>query len=1090
MTDLNIFLISSKELEPERKTIVAFANSLNTALEKQDMHVTIVERENLKASTEDNSEEHNNELSKCDICIALFWTKINKRIKKQFDLAVKLLNRNKSKKVYAYFKEGNEATTALKEFRDSLFAKHRLLYTSFGNPDTLKAHFLLQVIEYIKFHHDRRFEHNNVIEIENGKVAAGGREYVDLTNVPFAGNNERYKYLQQNIRDKQELMTYIPSDHADYEKHATELQEMKGKLSKMGTDLWDTALVLTELSGSEHRPRFRRAMELFFNGDDKGAQAVLNEEEIEEEKRKKVQASIEEYRLKIKELENDDASDNSRQIVSLYKKAVMAARNNAAEDEYTDLLWDFIAYLNEQDFNANGTDIHYEECLDWIKDITYNESEENKYGYYCLYLLADFHRVKGDLAKAECEYKESLDIQRKLLTEGGIDMQSFALCIEDYAILKSQRNSHDEALNLIKEALALKYEQYKKKVSPDSTINYARCLSVYGYILLHAEKNDEAIQTFENSIGIYKQLIEKSPDDFDLYAMLAMDIGNLSTIYKSMYQYEVAKEKHQEALGIFEFLYEKQPSLPYGHDYATSLLNLGCLYYQMKLPKESIPYITKALELFIQLENINPEAYKDDIAHCLMNRGLSYSVLAKYDNSENDFSGAIAIYRQLTQKQEDVYAERMAACLCRHCQLLREKQEYDQAIIECSEAVEIYRNLANAYPETYQIQLANALSSLGSMRVQMNDGEIAERELNEAIQIIMNHKYKDLCEIDLASCFIYLGRNYYYCLDKADDAIEALHKSLDIYNSKNNIDGADYNNEIAMIYGDLGNAYLWKKDSPTAIRMYNKGISTFENMPNKTIANNSKLALLLNNLAWLYYKNGEIEKAEPLARRAVEIEGERCLSLGFDSKDMLNYKDTLDRILEEKDKANETKEAKTEPAAADISAEITYIKRKTLKSGKDKKKIGIVFTINGEKIPVFFDSKVQTMIYVCTLLCKKLDTKMYKKEFSREESHSLPWLREVYKKIDLSKSRDFDDWFDAVENNDGRPLNQAKSQTVNKIKKALAGQADGINYCIVETKKDKYGNSYYDLKIHPDKIIVSQELHSLIDDRWPYFMKL
>lgn len=715
--ELNIFLISSEELEPERKTIVALANSLNATLGMQGIHVTIVECENLGAFTEDNSEEHNNKLSKCDICIALFWTKIEERIKKQFDLAVELLNRNRLKKVYPYFKEGNEATTALKEFRDSLFAKHRLLYTSFGNPDTLKAHFLLQVIEYIKFHHNRRFEHNNIIEIENDKVlAAGGREYVDLTNVPFAGNNERYKYLQQNIRDKQELMTYIPSDHADYEKHATELQEMKGKLSKMGTNLWDTALVLTGFSGSEHRPRFRRAMELFFNGDDKGAQAVLNEEEIEESGRIK-RENVERYRI---------------------------------NKEY----------------------------------------------------LRDYYRF------------------------------------------------------------------------------------------------------------------------------------------------------------------------------------------------------------------------------------------------------------------------------------LSEKQDYDEVIIGYNKAIDFYRNLANVYPEKYQPMLADILSSLGDIRIQMNDGEVAEKELNEAIQMIMKYKHKKGYDTILAKCFLYLGRNYYYCLDKADDAIKALHQSLDIYNSKN---GADYNNEIAMIYGNLGNAYLWKKDSPTAIQMYNKAVSTIENAPNKTIANNSKLALLLNNLAWLYYKNGEIEKAEPLARRAVELEEKKSFASGSDSKDISIYKDTLDRILEEKDKANETKEAKTEPAAADISAEITYIER----NGRNRKKTGIVFTINGEKIPVFFDSTVQTMIYVCTLLCKKLDTKMYRDKFYREDSRTRLWLQKVFEAIYPYREKNFNKWLERIKNNDGHPLSQAKSQIVTKIKNALAGQADGIkNYCIVETKFNKYRNSYYDLKIHPDNIIVPQEWHSLIDDKW------
>jgi tetratricopeptide (TPR) repeat protein len=86
----------------------------------------------------------------------------------------------------------------------------------------------------------------------------------------------------------------------------------------MESSLWDTALMITRLSSTKCSERLKRAMDMFSAGDNKGAQAVLNEEEIErdvehnlhliqlgEEGRKGLKINIEEYRLKIKTLENE-----------------------------------------------------------------------------------------------------------------------------------------------------------------------------------------------------------------------------------------------------------------------------------------------------------------------------------------------------------------------------------------------------------------------------------------------------------------------------------------------------------------------------------------------------------------------------------------------------------------------------------------------------------------------------------------------------------------------------------------------------------------------------------------------------------------
>ena len=114
----------------------------------------------------------------------------------------------------------------------------------------------------------------------------------------------------------------------------------------------------------------------------------------------------------------------------------------------------------------------------------------------------------------------------------------------------------------------------------------------------------------------------------------------------------------------------------------------------------------------------------------------------------------------------------------------------------------------------------------------------------------------------------------------------------------NHHNGANFDTEIGMAYGDLGNAFHAKKDIASAIKMFKKSIESLESFTNSTDIQNSNLANTFNNLAWLYYKEGNIAEAEPLARKAVELEEILCTAVGSDTRSIANFRDTLDKILE------------------------------------------------------------------------------------------------------------------------------------------------------------------------------------------------
>lgn len=339
MKTLKIFLASSNELETEREMMAALANSLNTVLERQSVNVIVVQWENLDASMGVNhkQDDYNEKLRECDMCMVLYWTKFGMYTKIELETAFNELKAGHNpKKVYVYFKEDDsKVSDELKGFRDSFPTEYGHFYTPFSNFDTLKAHFLLQFMEYL----GQTIKDSNFAEIRNGKVVIDGKEYVDINKIPFAGNNEEYNELKDEIIELQEDLEDMSPDSPRYAKKAEKLLKLKEKMQAMESSLWDTALMITRLSTTNCSERLERAMQLFNKGDNKGASAILNEYEIDrdvkhnlqlvklgEEGRKGLMMNLKEYELKAGAVESEMSTGWEEELLNLRVKILDLTR--------------------------------------------------------------------------------------------------------------------------------------------------------------------------------------------------------------------------------------------------------------------------------------------------------------------------------------------------------------------------------------------------------------------------------------------------------------------------------------------------------------------------------------------------------------------------------------------------------------------------------------------------------------------------------------------------------------------------------------------------------------------------------------------
>ena len=402
-----IILSADKSLQQERMELADLVENLNHSLENRDAKILMLVWDGSEAKTDDFKEK----VSNTDICLTLYYDTFDAFTQSELDMAYQSLCDGKNpKKIYVYFKEGETISRQLQEFRDSFPTKYGHFYCSFSNIDTLKADFLLQFMEY----QSKNIGSINMLKINNGKVTIDGKEYVDLKNVPFAGNNEEYNLLLKSIKKTQKLLSITDEDDPDYADYAADLQYMKEKLSKMESSLWDTALMITRLSSTKCSERLKRAMDMFSAGDNKGAQAVLNEEEIErdvehnlhliqlgEEGRNGLKMNVEEYELKIKTIKNEYADSWESRIFDIYKKVC----NSINETHLSfDELYTFrnVAYrsLTEDiiDFDSHSllNSIIHDVCLETLRFVL-NSLHSDITSKICSYKrLAEAYLLKED----------------------------------------------------------------------------------------------------------------------------------------------------------------------------------------------------------------------------------------------------------------------------------------------------------------------------------------------------------------------------------------------------------------------------------------------------------------------------------------------------------------------------------------------------------------------------------------------------------------------------------------------------------------------------------------------------------------------
>ena len=721
---ITIFLASSDELIHDRNSFHSFIATLDDIYEPRGVRIKLKRWEDFTAHCTGTrtQDDYNRIVRQSDMCIAMFHRKGGKFTIEEFHQALEEYNSNKKRpKTYVYIRalaDGEFEETELIKFKEKLFNQIGHYWCNYSTDDAMKLHFVMQFEQYMLPNNVFNASEEKNLKVKNGVVKLFDREVARYENLPFASGNEQYKQLKEDIANaNNEIATLRSINNNALESvilsKVVERNKKQEKLDELERDLFNQALYIAQIM-SHDKPiseRKRRAIELFQEGRNREAAAVLNEDEIAadcqragedmergrllmqsgekiiENAKEKIRSLIEEYIIRAKSLMADQDNPNRlQQACWAYEKAIAEATNYLDEKEYVVHLFSYAYFLNEER--------------------QYNLALE--------------------------PYTHALKIYRSLNeVNPEAYLPDLATTLNNLAILQYDLHQYDKAEENYTEALNIRRDL--ANVNPETYLpNVATTLNNLANLQSDLHQYDKAEENYTEALNIRRDLAEVNPEAY--LPDVAMTLNNLAILQRDLHQYDKAEENYTEALNIRRDLANVNPEA-YLPNVATTLNNLANLQYDLHQYDKAEENYTEALRNYRDLAEVNPEAYLPNVATTLNNLAVLQYNLHQYDKAEENYTEALRIYRDLANVNPEAYLPDVATTLNNLANLQSDLHQYDKAEENYTEALRIYRDLAEVNPDAYRIHYAIVLGCISYMYILKREFIKAELCARDGIRV-------------------------------------------------------------------------------------------------------------------------------------------------------------------------------------------------------------------------------------------------------------------------------------------------------------------------------------------------------------------
>jgi hypothetical protein len=518
------------------------------------------------------------------------------------------------------------------------------------------------------------------IDTAGGDVLIGGQK---VTNIY---QNPDYAALVEQIKDYEELFE-VALDQEKRLRYSQKIQDLKKRKKDFERQVIQMAETFLQIA-DDSSERLQQARAYFEQGDLKGASALLDVQTLEEEQEKL-----------LKSLERAE------------EKLRTSAHEFLVKAQATALDFD----------NPN----RFEDCCAYFeKSLKSRRLYENLYAYG-IFLATHVQLDKGMALLNECLPLQN-DSEQKL----GLHLMLSTFCL--------QKQDFDGCEQHLSTALQI-HQDVPWESADVRDLKKAEILLTLGFLYNTVNRDDEAMEIFNESLAIRERLAQKDPDNYGKLAMPALN--HRGFLFYEHKAFAEAQQDFEKALHILETHKGKLPTesmpgmndLPSSKETAKALLwhNLA-LVYMVTNPDVAEQYSQKAIETLAPLVRQNPFMFEPTHALILNGLGMFHLNSGDLDKAEGPLKESAQIYGQLAKLDPQAFEGHWALFMNNWALWYARSGRYDEAIPIFEQALAIYRRRYAETPAAFQGFMALVLQNLGESKCYAKDVEGGLALLNES----------------------------------------------------------------------------------------------------------------------------------------------------------------------------------------------------------------------------------------------------------------------------------------------------------------------------------------------------------------------
>lgn len=850
MKIIRFFLASSSELKDDREKFAAFISRLNSHYEPHGYHfiLDIWEFLNPVYNNRRKQDEYNDRIRNSDVFLALFHTKAGTYTLEELKIA-REESEKRSLPMFIYFKDLNfwqkllKKDESLKEVKDYITNDLEHYWGGYNNNDKLHLDFVLWL--------DNWLNQNSAITVKDNEVNIGFMTIAQFSQLPFAANNEEYKWLDEQLtvlKQEIEQLSLDVKEHPENEVSSVRLsqkilahEKLRLEAQRQQEAMLESAKRIAELRRQQISETLELAVEEFVNGRLSEANGFLMKlqeegdrlfEEIEkksgifETKQRQMHEHIEALLLQIQIIMADTKvplKECVTQIESLYNKADRwALISNYDEKKYAELLFYYADFLCHCARYSNAEQVFSRQIV----------LSEKLYGKNHLKTAISYFAI-GAVYIYLCDYSQALNYNFKALV-----IRERVLGVENCVTSESYNNIGAIYYNKSDYANALVFYE-KTRIVEEILLgkDHPTLASTYnniGMVYFKQGLSAQALEAFKKALAISERSLGE--DD----TIMAQVINNIGLVYSRQGNHDKALECYFKSLAINERTVGKEHPLT-----AVNYSNIGHTYLDKGDMNHALEFYYKSFAIHKQIWGNN----HPDMAVSYQNFGAVYEKQGDYINALNCYFKALVIQERILGIHPDTASSYHSIGVIYH------QQNYiDKALEYYFKALAIRQRV---FGENHS-DTATSYNNIGGVYDQIGDYSKALEFYHKALAIV---------EIVLGAhphtvaTLTNIGRIF----KKRGEEKLALDYFLKAKAISEQFFGEQYPSK-ADIYDSIGEIYI-------KLGNYDKALVYLEEaaLTEESLGNGLGAAYVYNNIGRVYFLQSNFDKALEYSGKAYSI---------------------------------------------------------------------------------------------------------------------------------------------------------------------------------------------------------------------------